>query len=141
MKIGIANDHRGVKLKEELICYLKEKYDIINFGTNTDEPVDYPIYAKKVGEAVKNKKIEKGILICRTGIGMSISCNKIKTVRCAKVNTVEEAYLSRIDNDANVIALSYSIPLEENKKIIDTFLETSFTNIERHVRRINLIDS
>ena len=142
MKIGIATDHRGFLIKEELIDFLNRiGYEAIDFGTNSDEPVDYPKFAFKVGEAIRDKKIDRGILVCRTGIGMSIACNKVKGVRCAKVDNVEEAALTRIDNDSNVIALSYAKTLPEMKEIIKTFLEMNFSDEERHKRRIALIDN
>lgn len=141
MKIGIANDHRGLELKKQLVEFLTDlHYEVINYGSDVVEPVDYPIYAFKVGEAIKNKEIDRGILICRTGIGMSIACNKVKGVRCAKVDNVEDAALTRIDNDSNVIAISYVKDITEIKEIIKTFLEIKFSNEERHTRRINLID-
>lgn len=142
MKIGIATDHRGFLIKEELIDFLNRiGYEAIDFGTNSDEPVDYPEFAFKVGEAIRDKKIDRGILVCRTGIGMSIACNKVKGVRCAKVDNVEEAALTRIDNDSNVISLSYAKTLPEMKEIIKTFLEMNFSDEERHKRRIALIDN
>ena len=142
MKIGIGADHRGFLIKGELIDFLKSiGYEVVDYGTNSDEPVDYPVYAFKVGEAIRDKQIERGILICRTGIGMSIACNKVKGVRCAKVDSVEEAALTRIDNDSNVISISYAKTLPEMKEMIKTFLEMNFSNEERHKRRINLIDN
>ena len=142
MKIGIANDHRGYKLKRELIDYLQTLgYEVINYGSNSEDPVDYPIYAFKIGEAIKNKEIDRGILICRTGIGMSIACNKVKGVRCAKVDNTEEAALTRIDNDANVIAISYVKNITEIKEILKTFLEMKFSDEERHHRRVDLINN
>ena len=142
MKIGIGNDHRGYELKKQIIEYLESLgYDVINYGSDSEESVDYPIYAFKVGEAIKNKEIDRGILICRTGIGMSIACNKVKGVRCAKVDNVEEAALTRIDNDSNVIAISYVKNITEIKEILKTFLEIKFSEEERHVRRIKLIDT
>lgn len=140
MTIGIGNDHRGYELKKQLIEYLKEnKYEIKDLGSNSNQPTDYPIYAFKVGEAINNKQIDLGILICRTGIGMSIACNKVKGIRCGKVDNKEEARLCKVDNNCNVIALSYEKNLDELKEIIDTFITTQFTNEERHARRINLI--
>lgn len=140
MTIGIGNDHRGYELKKQLIEYLKEnKYEIKDLGSNSNQPTDYPIYAFKVGEAINNKQIDLGILICRTGIGMSIACNKVKGIRCGKVDNKEEARLCKVDNNCNVIALSYEKKLDELKEIIDTFITTQFTNEERHARRINLI--
>ncbi|MBP3461704.1 MAG: RpiB/LacA/LacB family sugar-phosphate isomerase [Bacilli bacterium] len=142
MKIGIGNDHRGYELKKQITEYLESLgYDVINYGSDSEESVDYPIYAFKVGEAIKNKEIDRGILICRTGIGMSIACNKVKGVRCAKVDNVEEAALTRIDNDSNVIAISYVKNITEIKEILKNFLEIKFSEEERHVRRIKLIDT
>lgn len=136
--IGIASDHGGFKLKQEMITYLKELgYNIIDYGTMVEESVDYPEYAFKVGEAIQNKGINFGIIICTTGIGMSIACNKVVGVRCAKVDNIEEAKLTRLHNDSNVLALSASN--KQAKEIVKTFLETNFSNEERHIRRINMI--
>lgn len=141
MKIGIATDHRGVETKQELTKYLKELgYNVVNYGTDTSDSVDYPIYAFKIGEAVVNKDIDFGILICGTGIGMSIACNKVNGVRCAKVSNIWEAKMTRIDNDANVLSLGYSQSLDELKDIIKVFLETEHPAEERHDRRISLVD-
>lgn len=138
--IGIASDHGGFKLKQKLIPYLEELgYTVIDYGTEVEESVDYPIYAFKVGEAIRNKGIKFGIVICTTGIGVSIACNKVKGVRCAKVDNIEEASLTRLHNDSNVIALSANN--ENALEIVKTFLETNFSNEERHIRRINLITS
>ena len=139
MKIGIASDHRGVILKEKIKNYLNNRYQIIDYGTNSIESVDYPQYAYKIGEAVHDKKIDLGILICGTGIGMSIACNKVKGVRCAKVNDKEEAFLARSHNNANVIALSEKTT--DYKEIIDTFLTTNFSDEEKHHRRVEMIDN
>lgn len=136
MKIAVANDHRGFILKKQISLYLEEKgYEIVDFGTNSEDPVDYPIYALKVANEIKNGNATYGILICGTGIGMSIAANKIKGIRCAKVSTKEEAYLTRLDNDANILALSYKTSKEELYDIIDTFLNTEVSNEERHLRR------
>ncbi len=139
MKIGIASDHRGVILKEKIKNYLNDRYQIIDFGTNSIESVDYPQYAYKIGESVRDNKIDLGILICGTGIGMSIACNKVKKVRCAKVTTKEEAFLARSHNNANVIALSENVT--NYKEIIDTFLTTDFSKEEKHQRRVEMIDN
>ena len=134
--IGIGSDHGGFKLKEKLLNELKE-YDIKDYGTFSEDSVDYPIYAFKVAEAVKNKEIEKGILICTTGIGISIAANKVKGIRCAKVDNLNEAKMTRLHNDANIIALNGS---NENAiELVKTFLETPFSNEEKHIRRIKMI--
>lgn len=139
MNIGIATDHRGTLIKEELIKCLKD-YNVIDYSTDAKEGDDYPVYAFRVGEAVRDGKIDFGILLCGTGIGMSIACNKVKNVRCAKVDNIEEAKLTRIDNNSNVIALSSKKNIEELEDIIKVFLNEPFTNLERHSRRIGLID-
>lgn len=142
MKIGIANDHGGVEVKKELATYLQNLgYAVVNYGTDTDTPVDYPIYAFKVGEAINQHEIEVGILICKSGIGMSIAANKVKGVRCAKVETVTDAIVTRQHNHSNVIALPARIPMELIKEIVKSFLETEYSEEERHVRRVQMIDN
>lgn len=140
MNIGIANDHRGYELKGRILKYLNEKgYNVINYGTESDISVDYPVYAFKLGEDIRDNEIDLGILICGTGIGMSIACNKVKGVRCSKVNSVEEAILTRQHNNANVIALSENV--DDVFGIIDAFINTKFSDEEKHVRRVGMIDS
>ena len=142
MKIGIATDHRGVDVKQKLINYLEsEGYNVVDYGTNSEDAVDYPDYAFKVGEAVANKEIDFGVLICNTGIGMSIAANKVKKVRCARVLDEYDAKMTRIDNDANVIALSSRVDIEKLKSILKVFLETPHNSEERHDRRISKINN
>lgn len=141
MKIGIGSDHGGYLVKEEIKKYLKDKYELIDFGTTSTDSVDYPKYAFLVGEAIQKKEIEKGILICTTGIGMSIACNKVHGVRCAKADNIEEARLTREHNNSNVIALSAKKGIEEIKQMIDIFLTTEFSNEERHSRRNHMVDT
>ena len=142
MKVGIANDHHGVELKQKLTDFLKQEgYNIIDYGTNSSENVDYCDYAFKIGEAVRDKNIDFGILLCNTGIGMSIACNKVKGARCAKVSNVYEAKMTRRDNDANVIALSARLDYEEMKEVLLTFLTEPYANLERYNRRIEKIDN
>lgn len=136
MKIGIASDHAGYSVKQRIIAELK--YDFIDYGTDSLESVDYPDFALKLGKDI-GKQIDIGILICKTGIGMSIACNKIKGIRCAKVDNEIEAKLTREHNDANVMAISADKNFEEIKKIIEIFINTPFSNDERHIRRINKI--
>lgn len=136
--IGLACDHGGFKLKEEIKKYLETlNYKVIDYGTDSEESVNYPEYAYKLAKAVKENEVEKGIVICTTGIGVSITCNKVKGIRCAKVDNKEEAILTRSHNDANILALS-----SKNKdalEITKIFLETPFSNEERHIKRINMI--
>ena len=137
--IGIASDHRGIELKSEMIKYIKNlNYEVIDYGTNTPDSVDYPTYAFKIGEDVRDNKIKYGILICGTGIGMSIAANKVNKVRCAKVSSIEESRLAREHNNANVIAISSNV--ENVYEIIKIFLETDFSKEEKHHHRVDLID-
>ncbi len=135
MKIGVASDHRGYPLKGYIITYLKEKgYIVKNYGTDSEKQADYPIYAQTLCKEIGNN-IEKGILICGTGIGMSIAANKIKGIRCARVINKEEATIARQHNNANVLALKEDISKEEIKEIIEAFLKTEFNKEERYQRR------
>jgi len=140
MQLVIGNDHKGTKLKNKLIIFLKKNGHIVeNIGSNDELSVDYPNYAFEVGLAVSKKKADFGILICGTGIGMSIAANKVKGIRCALVSSVKEATLARKHNDANVIALSSNTSYLVAKKIIKTFITTDFSNEERHLKRIDMI--
>lgn len=140
MKVGIATDHNGVEEKKEIINYLTSLgYETIDLSKENTPTDDYPTFASTVGKEVISKSIDLGILMCGTGIGMSIAANKIKGIRCAKVSNTDEALFARSHNDANIIALSYKTPLEELKSMIKTFLETPFSGDERHVRRISKI--
>ena len=140
MNIGITNDHRGVKAKQFLMEYLHDLgYNVINYGTNSEEPADFPDYAKKLGMGIKNKEVTLGIAICGTGIGMSIVLNKMKDIYCAKVSTISEATLSKAHNNANVIAISEEMDRELMKDIIKIFLETPFSNTPRYIVRNNKI--
>ena len=140
MRICIASDHRGFALKEELLKYLKQRYDITDLGTFNNETTDYTKYGILLGEKIKNKEYDFGIAICGSGIGISIAANKVKTVRCAKVNNVEEAKMTRRDNNANVIALNGEMNIGEKIEIIETFLKTPFAEIERYKKRLKQIE-
>jgi ribose 5-phosphate isomerase B len=141
MVVGIGNDHHGVKLKNKLVKYLTKKgHTIINFGSNDNNSVDYPDYAKLVGNSVAQKEIDYGILICGTGIGMSIACNRINGARCAKISTIREAKLAKEHNNANVVALNGDMYAFRAKDIIDTFLSVEYSNLERHNRRIDKLE-
>ncbi len=139
MKIGIASDHRGYVLKKEIIKELENEYEIIDFGTDSEERVDYPDYAFKLGKAIQNKDIDLGIAICGTGIGISIALNKVKGVLCAKISNKEEAKLAKEHNHANAIAFSGSTKIEEAKEMILTFLNSKPNNEQAHLNRINKI--
>ena len=140
MKIGIANDHRGYELKKYLTEELeKEGYEVVNYGTNSTDSVDYPDFAFKLGEEVVDKKVDFGVAICGSGIGISIACNKVNGVRCAKVSNKEEAKYTREDNDANIVAFGEKTSKEEALEIVKTFIKTPFSNLEKHERRISKI--
>ena len=142
MKIYIGTDHRGVELEKKLVEYLSSK-DIEVIGTKLEhsDTDDYVDFAKEVCDNVVKDKGSIGILICRTGIGMSIAANKVKGVRCARVIDEYDAKMTRIDNDANVIALSSRIDIEKLKILLKVFLETPHNSEERHDRRISKIDN
>ena len=141
MKICFGNDHRGFELKTKLIEALKDKYEITDFGSFDNNSTDYPTYAFKVGESVANKENDFGIVICGSGIGISIACNKVKGVRCAKVDSVNDAYYTRNDNNANVVAFSCETEFNKALEIVEKFINTPFSNLEKHNRRIELIRS
>lgn len=139
MKIALASDHRGYKLKQELIEYLKTKYEIIDLGTNSEESTDFPKYGILLGESIQKKEADLGIAICGTGIGISIAANKVKGIMCAKINNEEEAKLAKEHNNANIIALSGKIPLEKAKKMIEIFINSTPNQETKYQRRINQI--
>lgn len=139
--IGIGCDHGGYELKLEIIKYLKEKgLKYKDFGCD-GEAIDYPIVAKKVGQAILDGECEKGILICGTGIGISIAANKMKGIRCALCSDCFSAEATRLHNDTNIVALGGRVVGSGlGVKIVDTFLNTPFSEDERHVRRISMIE-
>ena len=140
MKIGICSDHRGYYMKRILVEYLEhEGYEIEDYGTDSTESADFPEYASILGKNVVKKKVDRGIAICGTGIGMSIALNKIKGIYCAKVNNINETVLCRQHNDANVIAISADLDEELAKEIADKFLETSFLGDVKYKRRNKMI--
>ena len=140
--IAIGCDHGGYELKEKVIHYLEEKkIPYRDMGCNSRESVDYPVYGHAVAKAVADGSCEKGIVICTTGIGISISANKVPGFRCALCSDTLSAKMTRLHNDANVLALGAGI-VGENLAldIVDTFLNTAFSGEERHQRRIDLIE-
>ena len=140
MKISLGADHAGFELKQKIKQVLeREGAEISDQGTSSGESVDYPDFARKVGLEVAGKKADYGILICGTGIGMSIAANKVAGVRAAKANTEQEAALSRQHNDANVLALGARILDEEAAlKIVRSWLRTPFEG-GRHQRRVDKV--
>ena len=140
--IALGADHAGYEVKEKIKTMLKSLgLDVQDFGTNSIESTDYPDYAHKVAEAVSSGKVERGILVCGTGIGMSIAANKHKGVRAAVVESVEAIKLARQHNDANILALGARItPWDKAQEIVKIFLSTAFEG-GRHQRRVEKIHS
>ncbi|MGN0512847.1 MAG: ribose 5-phosphate isomerase B [Lachnospiraceae bacterium] len=140
--VAIGCDHGGYELKMEIIGYLKKNgIEYKDFGCDSTASVDYPVYGKAVAEAVAGGECEKGILICGTGIGMSIVANKVPGVRCALCGDCFSAQATREHNDSNVLALGARVTgAGLAVKIVDTWLNTPFSNDERHIRRISMIE-
>lgn len=141
--IAIGCDHGGFALKQEIIEHFKaNNIAFKDFGCYNTDSVDYPDYAKVVCEAVLSGECEKGVLICGTGIGISIAANKIPGIRCALCHDVFSAEATREHNDTNVIALGGRVIGPSHAiKVVDTFLSTPFSNDERHIRRIAKIEN
>lgn len=139
MKIGIGSDHGGFDLKEIIKKEFQGKVEFVDYGTNSKESVDYPDYGKAVGEAVVNGEVDKGIVICGTGIGISIAANKVKGVRCALCNGLFSAKMSRNHNNANVLAMGGRVIGDVLAiEIVKVFLEEEFEG-ERHAKRVEKI--
>ncbi len=139
MRVAVGNDHRGFELKQLVLKILAETgYEYRDFGSYSTESVDYPDIARKVGEAVAKGEYERGILICDTGIGMSIAANKVNGVRAALCYDSFCAYRSRLHNDSNVLAIGTGLKEEAIRDIIHKFLTTQFEG-GRHIPRLNKI--
>ena len=137
-KIAIGCDHGGVDLKNKIIKHFKNQFSFIDCGTNGYDSCDYPDFAFKVGEKVSSKEADFGILICKSGIGMSIAANKVKGVRCALLDNVKNATLSHMHNNANVIALgSNDVSIRKAYQIINAYNNATFET--RHQKRIDKI--
>lgn len=138
MNIGISNDHRGFETKQYLTKYLKEMgYNVVDYGTYSTDRVDYTKYGFILGEKVASHEVDYGIAICGSAIGISIACNKVKGIRCGKVNTPEEAIHGKEKDFINIIALSGNTDIELNKKIVKAFLEAK-ENLEDPVYKIRV---
>ncbi len=140
MKIAVASDHRGVEMKSKILDMIRSHgHESLDYGPNASESVDYPDFAAKVAEAVSQKKIDRGILICGTGIGMCIVANKFEGVRAAGVSDELTAELSRRHNDANVMCLSADlVGAQSLDRMIESWLKTAFEG-GRHLRRVEKI--
>ena len=142
IRIAIAADHGGFVLKEKIKDYLEAMgYSVHDYGTFSEESVDYPDFARKVAKAVANGECERGILLCRNGIGMSIAANRFKNVSAATCNDVETAKSSRVHDDTNVLSLGADfLDDKEATAIVDSWIRTEFDDSERRIRRIRMID-
>lgn len=140
MKIVIANDHSAVALKQEICEYVKSLgHDVTDYGTNSTESSDYPVFGEKVGRAVAAKEFDCGILICGTGVGISMAANKVNGVRAAVCSDVTTARLVKEHNDANILAFGARIVGNElAKDMVKAYLEAEFAG-GRHVRRIEML--
>ncbi len=142
MKIAIGSDHAGFALKQELAGYLKKHgYDYQDFGTDTEASCDYPDFAFPVARAVAAGQFERGILICGSGVGVTITANRVKGIRAVNVNNLYTARQSREHGDANVLCLAGKrLPVKKALRILEVWLKTPFSGDERHLRRIRKLD-
>ena len=140
--IAIGSDHGGYGLKQEIMAHLKEQgVEYKDYGCYDEKSCDYPVYAKKVANAIVSGECEKGILICGTGIGISITANKVKGIRAALCSDCFSAQATREHNNANVLCMGARVIGPELAfRIADTFLEAGFSNDERHIRRISMLE-
>lgn len=140
IKIGLGADHGGYKLKQAIKEHLEKRgFEIVDFGTNSGESVDYPDYGKAVGEAVIEGKVDKGIIVCGTGIGIGLAANKVKGIRCANVSDTFSAKMSRAHNDCQMISLGERVlGIGLALEITDAFLDSEFEG-DRHKRRVDKI--
>ena len=141
MKIAIGCDHGALALKNKLVSHLEAKgYEVRDFGTHTPDSCDYPIYAAAAARAVAAGECERGIVLCTTGIGVSITCNKVKGIRCALLSDVMSARMTREHNDTNMMAIGAGVVGQMLAlEIVDTWIGTEFSHNERHQRRINKV--
>ncbi|MDO5041354.1 MAG: ribose 5-phosphate isomerase B [Peptoniphilus sp.] len=142
MKLGFGADHAGYELKEKLKKYLEEKgYECVDYGTHSTERVDYPDFGKIVGEKVAAGEVDKGVLVCGTGVGISLAANKVKGIRACVCSEPYTAMMSAKHNDANIIAMGGRVVGEDMAKmIVDSFLENTFEG-GRHKMRVDKIIS
>lgn len=140
--IAIGSDHGGYALKMSVIKHLEERnIQYKDYGCYNTESCDYPLYGRAAAKAVADGECEYGIVICTTGIGISIAANKVKGIRCALCTNTELAKMTKLHNNANMLALGASVVSEKTANdIVDTFLDTPFSNEERHARRVALIE-
>lgn len=142
MKIAIASDHGGYGLKQKVLDHVSARgFEVIDLGTNSEESVDYPVYGQLCGETVASGKADLGIVICGTGIGISIAANKVHGIRCGLCTSVEMAHLTKQHNNANILALGGRTTSENLAiDIVDEWLDTEFEG-GRHKRRVDMLDN
>lgn len=142
MKIAFACDHGGLELKNHIIEFVKKMgHEAEDFGTYTLESCDYPVYGKAAAMSVACGKNDRGIVVCSTGIGMSIVANKVPGIRCALLTDENSARLTREHNNTNCMALGQkNVSFDLAERIVKTWLDTEFSNAERHIRRIDMIE-
>ena len=142
MKISLGCDHGGYALKEHIKAYLESKgHEVTDCGTYSTDSCDYPIFGEAAARKVQSGECERGIVICTTGIGISIAANKVKGIRCCACSDCYSAEMSRVHNDANMLALGAGITGPNlAKRIVETFLNTEFEG-GRHARRVGLLDA
>lgn len=140
--IAVGCDHGGYALKQDILKHIEKRgLEYKDFGCDSEAAVDYPVYARKVTDAITSGECDRGILICGTGIGISITANKVKGIRAALCTDCFTAEATRLHNDANILALGGRVVGPGLAiKIVDTFLDTPFSNEERHKKRISLIE-
>lgn len=140
--IAVGCDHAGYELKNELIRHLKDRgFEVEDLGTYSTDSCDYPDYAKKVCEEVVSGRAEKGLLVCGTGIGMSMAANKVRGIRAAVLTDEFSAQATREHNDANVLCLGARVlDTERAVKLLDIFLDTPFSEGANHIRRISKLE-
>ena len=140
MKIAIGNDHSALELKAVVIKHLEDNgHEVVDYGTNTNESCDYPIYGEKVALAIKNNEAELGILICGTGIGISLAANKVPGIRAAVCSEPYSAKMTRAHNNANVLAFGARVVGQDlAKMIVDAFVNTKFEG-DRHQKRVDML--
>lgn len=141
MRIAIGSDHAGFALKEKIKSFLQaEKIDVTDYGTHSPESVDYPDIAAQVANAIRTNEAEQGILLCKTGIGMSIVANKFSGIRAALCRSETDARLAKAHNNANILVLSGEFTPEDlAMRIVEAFLQTEFEKGGRHERRVQKI--
>lgn len=141
MKIAVGCDHGALELKNKVVAHLQQRgFQVEDVGTHTSDSCDYPDYAAKAAGLVASGACDRGIVLCTTGIGVSIAANKVKGIRCALLGDLMSARLTRLHNDTNMMAIGAAVTGEGLAlEIVDTWLDTEFSHAERHQRRIDKV--